>query len=564
MLSAGTRVSLMAVRIAPDARQQFFDNQGNVLAGGKLFTYLAGTSTKQNTFTTSTGGVANANPIVLDSAGRTPNGVWLTEDILYKFVLAPANDTDPPVSPIWTEDNIEGVNDFTSNPLSPWIDHGFGAVTFIGATQFSVAGDATATFDLGRRIKAVVGASTFYGYVSAASFAVGVTTVTVVLDSGALTGSLTDIDVSVLDSDNLSVPWMKANGTTGLTMTGTLTLSGKPSTANMAANKTYVDQAGADVQNGYFTISFNAGAATIALKNYAGNDPSAADPVKFRFTLSTGVVEIREVTAALSVTVPSTATLGTENSAPFRIWVMAILDATNAVVLGVYKAVAASNATRPYFIWQILDKTVTSTAMSVAADAAQTVYTTIAQTTRPWLHAGYWEGSEATAGTWTAGTAYTNPTFQPGDVMALEQEPFNAAATGGTQIPDDDTIPQSGEGVLFMTALTPPGQRNCDVVMVDIEGAFASDTAARVITMAAFDAGGGANAIAAAQDYFATANQPQRIHLATLELYGRLTASLTVRAGPGGAATITFNGTAGGRKMGGVNNSYIRHVVMAA
>lgn len=96
----------MAVRISPVGRQQFFDNQGRVAAGYKLFTYEGGTSTKLATYTSSTGLSQNSNPIVLNSAGRTPNGLWLTEDTAYKFVLAPANDTDPPASPVWTEDNI--------------------------------------------------------------------------------------------------------------------------------------------------------------------------------------------------------------------------------------------------------------------------------------------------------------------------------------------------------------------------------------------------------------------------------------------------------------------------
>jgi hypothetical protein len=100
----------MEVVIAPVARQQFFDNQGNVAAGMKLFVYEAGTTTKANTYTTSAGSVANSNPITLDSAGRTPNGFWLTEDTLYKFVLAPANDTDPPASPVWTEDNVQAAD----------------------------------------------------------------------------------------------------------------------------------------------------------------------------------------------------------------------------------------------------------------------------------------------------------------------------------------------------------------------------------------------------------------------------------------------------------------------
>ena len=66
---------------------QFFNNDGTVLAGGKLNTYIAGSSTPKTTYTTSAGNIAHANPIVLDSAGRVPGGeIWLTAG-LYKFVL---------------------------------------------------------------------------------------------------------------------------------------------------------------------------------------------------------------------------------------------------------------------------------------------------------------------------------------------------------------------------------------------------------------------------------------------------------------------------------------------
>lgn len=107
----------MAVNIAPPARLQFEDANGNPLSGGKLFTYLSGTTTKQSTFTTSTGGVANANPIVLNASGYTPSGVWLTAGISYKFVLAPSTDSDPPSSAIWSEDVINGINDIAAFPV---------------------------------------------------------------------------------------------------------------------------------------------------------------------------------------------------------------------------------------------------------------------------------------------------------------------------------------------------------------------------------------------------------------------------------------------------------------
>ena len=71
---------------------QFFDNNGVPLTGGKIETFAAGTSTPVTTYTSSSGNTANTNPIVLDSAGRTPSEVWLAEGTLVKFVVKNAND----------------------------------------------------------------------------------------------------------------------------------------------------------------------------------------------------------------------------------------------------------------------------------------------------------------------------------------------------------------------------------------------------------------------------------------------------------------------------------------
>jgi hypothetical protein len=88
---------------------QFFDDNGVPLTGGKLYTYEAGTSTPLTTYTTSAGNVANANPIVLDAAGRTPSEVWLTEGDLAKFVVKTSSEVL-----IGTYDDISGVNDFAA------------------------------------------------------------------------------------------------------------------------------------------------------------------------------------------------------------------------------------------------------------------------------------------------------------------------------------------------------------------------------------------------------------------------------------------------------------------
>ena len=95
---------------------QFFDNNGVPLAGGLIYTYAAGTTTPQATYTTSAGPIAHTNPIVLDSAGRVPGGeLWLVIGSNYKFVLQTSTATT-----IATYDNIYGsgsrvafLNNFT-------------------------------------------------------------------------------------------------------------------------------------------------------------------------------------------------------------------------------------------------------------------------------------------------------------------------------------------------------------------------------------------------------------------------------------------------------------------
>jgi len=87
--------------LAPYVFWQNFDNNGNPLAGGKVYTYEAGTSTPKATYTDSGGLTANANPVILDSAGRA--AIWLG-DGGYKFILKTAADVT-----IDTEDNIGGT-----------------------------------------------------------------------------------------------------------------------------------------------------------------------------------------------------------------------------------------------------------------------------------------------------------------------------------------------------------------------------------------------------------------------------------------------------------------------
>lgn len=95
----------MAVFLSPlgGAGAQFFDNNGNPLTGGKIYSYYAGTTSSLETYTSNTGTVDHTNPIILDSAGRVPSGgeIWLTNGIGYKFILKTSADVT-----IATYDNI--------------------------------------------------------------------------------------------------------------------------------------------------------------------------------------------------------------------------------------------------------------------------------------------------------------------------------------------------------------------------------------------------------------------------------------------------------------------------
>jgi hypothetical protein len=92
------------------AAAQFFDNNGVPLAGGLIYTYLAGTNTPAATYTSSTGLIAHSNPIVLDAAGRIATGeVWLTTGVDYKFLVKTSVGVQ-----LGSYDNIPSINDFTS------------------------------------------------------------------------------------------------------------------------------------------------------------------------------------------------------------------------------------------------------------------------------------------------------------------------------------------------------------------------------------------------------------------------------------------------------------------
>lgn len=87
---------------------QFFDNNGDPLANGFVYTYAAGTTTPLATFTDSTGLTSAPNPIELNAAGRPTSGsgaIWGAG--AYKFIVRDANG-------VQVGDTLDNVTSFTT------------------------------------------------------------------------------------------------------------------------------------------------------------------------------------------------------------------------------------------------------------------------------------------------------------------------------------------------------------------------------------------------------------------------------------------------------------------
>ena len=92
---------------------QAFDDNGDLLASGKLYTYEVGSTTNKATYS-DTSGTTNTNPVILDSRGEAV----IYFDGSYKLVLKDSDDTT-----IWTFDNFQGtgVEYSTSSGTSGYI-----------------------------------------------------------------------------------------------------------------------------------------------------------------------------------------------------------------------------------------------------------------------------------------------------------------------------------------------------------------------------------------------------------------------------------------------------------
>lgn len=95
--------------------EQFIDADGNVLAGGLLYTYLAGTSTYQPVYSDNGLTTPVGQPVVLDPNGRCQ---FYVSSVSYKFVIQKSDGSDYD-----TIDNyrIPSPGEGATTPMPDWV-----------------------------------------------------------------------------------------------------------------------------------------------------------------------------------------------------------------------------------------------------------------------------------------------------------------------------------------------------------------------------------------------------------------------------------------------------------
>lgn len=197
----------MAQFLNPFSGTPFLDANGDPYVGAQLFTYIETSSTKV-TVTKDEAGLSNhTNPIILNARGFPGDGagaaqaIWQPSGTTIKLVLAPSTDTDPPTTPIDTWDNLAGINDAVGAAQGQWETGP--EPTFVNTTSFTLIGDQTTDFHIGRRVRTINSSGTIYSTIINSAFT-SLTTVTVINDSGVLDVGLSDVFYGLLTATDHS------------------------------------------------------------------------------------------------------------------------------------------------------------------------------------------------------------------------------------------------------------------------------------------------------------------------------------------------------------------------
>jgi hypothetical protein len=285
----------------------------------------------------------------------------------------------------------------------------------------------------------------------------------------------------------------------------------------------------------------------------------------FRNTpLTSGVVNQRIVTAAVTLTISSGSTLGMTNAVASHLVLLAI-DATSlggGVELAVCNLSGGNNLDEAALITTVAE------GGAGLADSASVFYSTTARANVPFRVVGSIVITEATAGVWA--TAPTTVQGAGGNAMVASDKILQvvhydtgASATGTTVMPFDDTIPQNNKGDQYMSLTITPFSATSTLV-IDVTY-FASLSANSSWITGVLFRDSAASAVGAMSQYEATGLAGHPTTFSVKVPSNAITATtFKLRIGGNTAGTLTFNGAISARYLGGVMASSIRITEIAA
>jgi hypothetical protein len=255
--------------LSPTPKQQIFGSDGAPLVGGKIYTYLAGTSTPAATYTDYSAGTANTNPIILDSYGQA--NIWLLSSTSYKFIVKTATDVL-----LYTVDNISTPLDISALASPPPIGNttpntgafttlsASGAVTLtgLGAMKLNAGTTAERPTPSNGMIRYNTSTPSLEGYVNGAwaNIPSGSVVTSVATGTGLTGGPITSTGTIAIDS-------------TVATLTGTQTLTNKTIQGGAITSGTVVSVSGATVD--FTSIPSWVKRVTIAMQSISTNGTSS-------------------------------------------------------------------------------------------------------------------------------------------------------------------------------------------------------------------------------------------------------------------------------------------------
>lgn len=393
--------------LTPTPYQTIFDDNGDPVSGAKITTYQAGTTTLAATYSDVGLTTPNANPIIADAAGRYV--AYLSPGASYKFAITTSADVA-----IRTQDNIGAVP-----PSSVDVDVVAVAGEAIAANEVVYLSDGTGGRTAGRWYLADGDVAAYSVLAQALGIAPNA------IASGATGTVRRDGRVTGLSGLTAGTVYY-ASGTAGALTSTAPTYPRIVGTADTTTSLILTPSTAGTVTTSEPAIAASVGsnALTLTLTTLAGVAASASTPVNIRFrdaTAGTGTVTTVSVAASTTLVVPDTATLGTSNNVPFKLWVVAFNDA-GTVRLGIINCAAATSV-YPLAGWGLAS----STTISTGADSAQVFYSGTGVTTKAYTVLGYvtYESGLATAGTWasvpTRVQPYTSAVPLPGQPVQTVQ-----------------------------------------------------------------------------------------------------------------------------------------------